>query len=221
MTPATASQLKATRFKMMMNLTSRLLAPLTTSAINWRTWNKTQESRIWTTDHQISIKITDLIELATRPKSSLWGPRRQGIPFIRAAARGSGVQLSLVLHERLIFSLTSLHRWATNQNQLHQAIQKLTKHKTTDNGHCLPPITFAVQKPLPKIWSNCNSGHHKAGRVFQDFPGNLAELVSKVETAHILQCYSSPGPGKELFLLNWKQPRLIGKVESLPLLNQR
>ena len=127
MTPSTASRLRDTWSKMMLHGAPRLLAPLTTSAVNWKTWTKHGNYGKELRTRKSTWDITYRVKMKASRKSRLWGPERQDFPYIKAIPRGDALQLSLITHEKLIISLSGFHSWAANPTQLHQAIQKLAK----------------------------------------------------------------------------------------------
>ena len=93
-----------------------------------------------------ALETTYLIEMATSPKSSLWGPGRQVNAYIRAIRHGNALQLSRILRKRLVFSLPGLHGWATNPTQFRQAIEEHTERMI--RGTVIPPIAISGQKRL-------------------------------------------------------------------------
>ena len=144
MTPSTASRLTATRSKMMLNGAPRLFAPLTTSVVNCKTWTKHGNYENELMIRKSKLDITYLVQTTTSPKSRLWGPRRQDVPYIRATPFGDALQLPLILHRRLIFSLTGLHSLATGPTRLHLAIQKMAEQMK--RSIVIPPTKILRQK---------------------------------------------------------------------------
>ena len=119
MITSSASRITDRQSKLMLNGATRLLAPLTTSAVNWRNWRVQgfYENGLMTRNSKLDFIF--LLKRTTRPKIRLWGPGRQDVPYIRANARGDALQLPLVRSKRLIFSLTDIHSWATDPTRHH------------------------------------------------------------------------------------------------------
>ena len=92
--------------------------------------------------------------------------------------------------------------------------------QTIDNGHSHPLQTQILDK------SSSNLAQHRIviqqwiAQFFQNSSGIFREFVSKIETAHLLKRHSNLTPGKELFLLDRRKPRMARKPEFLQFVNQ-
>ena len=91
MTPSTASRLMPTRSKLMLNSAPGLLAPLTTSAVNWKSWTKHRIYGNELMERNSMLETTYWLKMTAGPNSRLWGPRRQDVPYIRATPRGDAL----------------------------------------------------------------------------------------------------------------------------------
>ena len=118
------------------------------------------------------------IQMALHTKASLWKAESQDVPYIRAAPSWSALQLSLLLHKRLLFRLAGLHLRAPYPAFLQESIKQHVKQL---HGGIIVSTNQYVRaettQPLAYHRPRGNSWQHTVHEVFKKLPAVPPELL--------------------------------------------
>ena len=168
-----------------------------------------------------TLEVTYLIEMATSPKSSLWGPGGQDGPYNLAIPRRDALQLSLLPHEKWYSaSLAPTTEPRTQPNSIKPSRSWPNKRKgpkSTLQPHFPDKSSSALVQRLIE-WQQWEA--RCLSVLLKKIPGILPQLIAKVDIAHLLHCTGNSTSYQELFLLNRREPPMARKHEIFPLLDQ-
>ena len=100
--PRTSSTLIATQSRIITDLSPNVTGPRLATASSWNAWNKAQtnQQQHWSSTQLVGDN-TYFAQMAPQTETNLWRAESQDVPYVRAAAPWSPLQLPLLLHKLL------------------------------------------------------------------------------------------------------------------------